>query len=383
MTTESKDEWIGLESGKEFSRLLYTNPVAFLVVEQEAEKEERLTDGTTTIPSCRDKHSPPSQRQQQEQREVPIENDQQKVSTVSSVPPARRNVQVISWLTATNNDGSFVFSINHRRYTTSMLLPNQQNDNDTAQQQQHHQQQPPKTFVLSIPVHGMEELVLAVGSSSGRFGSKFPKDYVRIRPNDTDGMDDNKDPNTTREENAPKDRVQHNQDKSSQNEKLGAGPTSKKQKRRKHPRFPEGIPGLELVWLEASKTTPSYGGIVGCCAHLYCRVVHCMAHPDTQGRPNGSARTGTSCVPDGADPTSHAASRTAPRVSLDRQPPQQHFLVVAQVQAAHVHRNYWQTRNKLFCPLDSTIPPYLTFYGSQTFGYVCAEPHHCGRKQNT
>jgi hypothetical protein len=30
-------------------------------------------------------------------------------------------------------------------------------------------------FTLSSPVAGMEDLVTAVGSSSGRFGSKFPK----------------------------------------------------------------------------------------------------------------------------------------------------------------------------------------------------------------
>jgi len=99
--------WVELSPGGHLSRLLYTNPVCFL--------------GTTSAAQ-------------------------------------QKNVMVLSWLTATNNAGGFMFSICKRRYTASNL-------NENA------------FFTLSVPVRGMEELVRGVGSVSGRVGSKFPQDH--------------------------------------------------------------------------------------------------------------------------------------------------------------------------------------------------------------
>lgn len=93
--------WKKLTLGKELSRLLYPNPVCFLC-------------------TC-------------------AENS--------------NNVMVLSWLTATNNQGRFLFSIHKRRHTASLLQTE---------------------FVLSIPVHGMEPLLCQVGGVSGSWGSKFP-----------------------------------------------------------------------------------------------------------------------------------------------------------------------------------------------------------------
>jgi flavin reductase (DIM6/NTAB) family NADH-FMN oxidoreductase RutF len=100
------DEWIELKDVKQFSRLLYTNPVCFF----------------------------------------------------STANAEQRNVMVLSWLTATNNEGRFMFSLNRRRHTASILSEGCK-------------------FVLSIPVKGMEDLVKAVGGTSGRRGSKFAEDH--------------------------------------------------------------------------------------------------------------------------------------------------------------------------------------------------------------
>lgn len=51
----------------------------------------------------------------------------------------------------------------------------------------------------------------------------------------------------------------------------------------------------------------------------------------------------------------------------------EHLLVLAQVQRAFVHPNYWDGDKNLFRP-QTGLPPYLTFFGSQTFGYVTSDP---------
>ena len=45
-----------------------------------------------------------------------------------------------------------------------------------------------------------------------------------------------------------------------------------------------------------------------------------------------------------------------------------HYLCVCTLDSAAVDANYWN--GKLFRPVDATFPPYLTFFGSQEFGYV-------------
>ena len=49
-----------------------------------------------------------------------------------------------------------------------------------------------------------------------------------------------------------------------------------------------------------------------------------------------------------------------------------HWLVHAEMSEAYVQRRYWN--GKQLCPRDATVPPFLTFLGSQRFGYVVAEP---------
>lgn len=113
MTTKQEEEsWIELNEPKQRSRLLYTNPVCFL--------------STTTGDN-------------------------------------ERNVMTLSWLTSTNNEGRFMFSLNRRRNTASVLTLG-------------------SNFCLSVPVKGMEELVRHVGRASGRWGSKFVEDHPKPAP---------------------------------------------------------------------------------------------------------------------------------------------------------------------------------------------------------
>jgi flavin reductase (DIM6/NTAB) family NADH-FMN oxidoreductase RutF len=114
LSPHKNEPWIELTEKKQFSRLLYTNPVCFLSTLRGGESLYQWPD---------------------------------------------RNVMVLSWLTATSNEGTFTCSINRRRHTASVLLSGV------------------SEFVLSVPVMGMETLVRDVGQASGKRGSKFPQDH--------------------------------------------------------------------------------------------------------------------------------------------------------------------------------------------------------------
>ena len=233
MTTTQQpntDEWIELKDSKQFSRLLYTNPVCFLSTLTASEQQ--------------------------------------------------RNVMVLSWLTATNNEGRFLFSLNRRRHTSSLM-------SDGCE------------FVLSVPIKGMETLIKEVGSTSGRWGSKFIADH--------DG---------TRESAAKQERD---------------SPMSKRQKKRQQATRSLGIEGLNAVPLGLRLDDDSgLFAVQGTIAHLHCRVYSMMQGP----------------VIDDA-----------------------HYLVFGEVVRAFVHSSYWDSAKCLFRPNDASRP-YLTFFGSQTFGYI-------------
>mmetsp|Transcript_11039 Transcript_11039/g.12621 ORF Transcript_11039/g.12621 Transcript_11039/m.12621 type:complete len:213 (-) Transcript_11039:1573-2211(-) len=116
MGTAGQERFIPLTTPKEFSRLLYPNPVCLLV--------------TGTGPSGKR-----------------LENEE--------VKPLQEklNVMTLTWLTPVNNLGGFVFSINKRRFTSGRITSFQD-------------------FMLSIPTKGMERLVLELGKKSGRWCDK-------------------------------------------------------------------------------------------------------------------------------------------------------------------------------------------------------------------
>ena len=66
----------------------------------------------------------------------------------------RQNAMILSWLTPINNEGGFICSMHKRRFSSECIIANQR-------------------FVLSVPVKGMESLVLAIGEDTGKKKSKF------------------------------------------------------------------------------------------------------------------------------------------------------------------------------------------------------------------
>ncbi|KAL6077882.1 hypothetical protein QOT17_001921 [Balamuthia mandrillaris] len=98
------------------------------------------------------------------------------VCLLSVASPSAANVMTISWLTCVNNNvclsffpslllccllliklkeqGLIICIVNKRRFTSTFL-------------------QPGFSFVLNVPIKGMEKLVLSVGGSSGRNQNKF------------------------------------------------------------------------------------------------------------------------------------------------------------------------------------------------------------------
>ena len=110
--------FLRLESGRDFSRLLYSNPVCFLTSKGSAASQGQCENQT---PEWYGRH----------------------------------NVMTISWLTAINNHGLLAFSINKARFSKGNL-------SEVGGQ-----------FVLSVPPARLKSLVLAVGKISGRRGDKF------------------------------------------------------------------------------------------------------------------------------------------------------------------------------------------------------------------
>ena len=244
-------------------------------------------------------------------------------SSIAFAP--RRNVMVVSWLTPTNNAGKFVMSVNKRRHTASILVPTHPNDDD------HNAE-----FVLCVPVAGMEDLIRNVGKTSGRWGSsKFPRDQIHSQS----------------EQSGPHHETLNASTASGSSNTHGSTLPFKKKKK-----FENGIDGLIAVKIGTTDEEPAIEseelfGIMGTVAHIKCRV-------------NGIVEE-TNTIDPGGD-------------GLD----EDHHLILAEVTNAHVKKDYWDEKKKQFRPIAQKCgdneaqlhpPPYLTFFGSQSFGYVVTD----------
>jgi len=297
-------EWIHLQSGKEFSRLLYTNPVCFLATT--SSQPFKITD-----------------RDNDRKTSATKKND---TSTHSNI---QRNVMVLSWLTASNNNGRFLFSIHKTRYSTQLLAPRRVDESSGGSNCKYVTG---VEFSLSVPIKGMEEIVLDVGSISGRFCSKFQSDATTslieevLLAQQPEEMYDN---------------LSNRQRKKQKKENIKSN----------------GILGLVPVPLGngASLEESDLFAVKGTVAHLRCRA-YALIGPSSS---------------DNLDATNEKASDTnssQPAIDDD------HLLIMAEVVDAYVHPSYWDSNKLLFRPKtkegEQTVPPYLTFFGSQTFGYV-------------
>jgi flavin reductase (DIM6/NTAB) family NADH-FMN oxidoreductase RutF len=257
MSETTETTWLTLSDGKSFSRLLYPNPVCFL-----GTLSHRNTNNDDDV------------------------NNNAIVIRQPSPAVQTKNVMVLSWLTAVNNEGSFVFAINRRRYTARIL--NLHN----------------RHFTLSVPVRGMEELVLNVGAVSGQVVDKF-----------------------RREEQEPKQREPQSLDSTT----VDNDDFSSSSRRIKRKLLAEnGVPGLHSEPFDQSFA------IRDTVAQMACEITGTLRTSDTDNDDND----------------------------------EEHVIYRARVVTARVDTNYWDGEKLLFRAMTAVTPPYLTFFGSQTFGYV-------------
>jgi hypothetical protein len=325
---------------------------------------------------------------------------------------------VLSWLTAINNRGSFVFSLNRRRHTSSLLKRAFNSNQSTA------------IFVLAVPIHGMEALVRRAGSTSGRMGSKFSADYSeQAGGGETDPFAEGPPPET---DCSGATRQPHHESPS-----LGKFDTPPASRRRKSKQdglassggvqglksIPVGMRAISNDGLEEEQLF----AVDGTVAHLVCRIDSILDIPHS-GRSRSPGRessnlfsetaaeelraaehVSSNAVPSDDQPRSAGAKRACRISSLSSAGDNDHDLVFASVVRAYVHPSYWDSQRNLFYPQqleatrgknDESIsqesafaasggteeatpvasgaaadlllcpPPYLSFFGSQMFGHV-------------
>jgi hypothetical protein len=303
-STVHRQTWIHLEktesNGKEFSRLLYPNPVCFLC------HRSRCVDDPTKI-----------------KKEVTQKHH--RIAGEEYGQYYQDNVMVVSWLTPTNNHGKFVMSLNKRRCTAQGLVAAFSAIPSSAAYAE--RLEPKARFTLCVPVAGMEAMVLAVGGTSGRVSSKFGPDVDVSKDATSFGTS-----NTVPIQNAP---------------------SKRQEKKRRQLLLGKGIPNLGQTLYG---TQDDFDGgknfdvfcVNGTVAHLLCNVDQVVGNEISQ-------------TLDGCDKES---ANTHNVVDDD------HYLVSSTIEDAYCHSDYWDATKKLFRPKDSSVPPFLTFFGSQTFGYT-------------
>ncbi|KAI9202117.1 uncharacterized protein BJ171DRAFT_476998 [Polychytrium aggregatum] len=131
------------------SRLLYPNPVCLLTTTHiglsSSGTASQLAYGKVHLVKH---HNPPIHVPYSPQPTDPAQD------AIESPAIASRNVMTISWLTPIDNNGNLVCSIKTSRHSKSLLLAS-------------------GYFVLNVPVHGMEDLIVQIGSCSGSAVDKF------------------------------------------------------------------------------------------------------------------------------------------------------------------------------------------------------------------
>jgi len=198
---------------------------------------------------------------------------------------------VVSWLSPVNNKGAFVLSMNVKR-CTSLLLKNS----------------PHFVFVLSVPVQGMEDLVLSIGRCSGFEVDKFSTFNIPVCT-----------PGWLPVSGAVQSILEA--------QKSSAYPTN--------PNITLETPQDSSSKQKSATGNPQLLAVSPCVAHLVCHVI----------REESSETDSIGVVFDG------------------------HYILRCQIEEAFVKKEYWSNNN--FITQDSkTNPPYLTFLGSQQFGCV-------------
>jgi len=314
-----------LTDRKMHSRLLYTNPVCML---------------TTVVPPA-----------------------------LRSVEGQRWNVMTISWLTATNNDGGLCLSINRRRFSAECLL---------AQGQ----------FCLSVPPATLQQTVLALGKCSGRRVDKFshiPGLVACQLANDAEVVFEVAPGNTgaahrysanpyaallTEEEAVEEEEEEEREtaETAKTTAAAAAEPASASAGAVSGVSHGSGGPDASVLAEEVAVETVAEAGVTSSGQQA---AAGAALVPTTDLAREQEPDAETEPLPELAAVRGTVA-RLRCRVVSCAEADSDHWLVCAQIEEAYVHSSYWLA-NKLFCPTRVDVPPYLTFFGSQTFGLVCAQ----------
>jgi flavin reductase (DIM6/NTAB) family NADH-FMN oxidoreductase RutF len=250
------------------------------------------------------------------------------------------NVMTLSWMTPVNNYGGFAFAIHKTRYSSSNLLSG-------------------KKFTLSVPTAESRDLVLAVGRVSGKVAKKFDGSIPNLKAGvfGVLGMPADKMQLSTtakKSKNAfdvlfDDDNDEENDESISAEEAAGTLSSSAKGSPADEDKQPKNL----STYVHHSFPAP----IDGTVAHMQCTV---LSYTD-------AADAGT-------------------------------YLVIANINKASVHPQYWSHKGKCFISADTTdyhvvtegaadashsiatvglqcrkLPPILSFLGSQRFGHLMSE----------
>lgn len=210
----------------------------------------------------------------------------------------------------------------------------------------------------------MEDLVLRVGSVSGRSVHKFPATAAAaaLSQNNSNNSIINNNP-LNHEDTTPTTGAS-----TPEEEVVVVAPVSKRQRKkmqRQQQLQQDGIPGLKAVPVgghhcnDDDNDADELFCIEGTVAHLVCRVTSMTTTTTTKRLEGSDDDDGANCInhDDDSQEDHH----------------HHHWLITAQVDRAYVLSSYWDADRNLFRPGSPDTPPYLTFFGSQTFGYVVTE----------
>eukprot|EP00471_Norrisiella_sphaerica_P005016 CAMPEP_0184485974 /NCGR_PEP_ID=MMETSP0113_2-20130426/7542_1 /TAXON_ID=91329 /ORGANISM="Norrisiella sphaerica, Strain BC52" /LENGTH=543 /DNA_ID=CAMNT_0026867661 /DNA_START=183 /DNA_END=1814 /DNA_ORIENTATION=- len=244
-----------------------------------------------------------------------------------SPPGVAANVMTCSWLTPANNFGVFLLSINKRRHSALLLSRREGAE-----------------FVLSIPTHHIQDLVLNIGKKSGSRCDKIKELNIKTcAPGWRAGSG-----RTTQTKIKGKDKHHRSTSRSNASaqmsgggnpfallatldEESGEGKEDKPEKEdSKVATIDPKDPNYELKRSIEALSGVKYGltAIEACIAHLECHVEKMLED------------------------------------FVDKS----HYLVKAQIDKAYVRKSHWCGKN--FRPRISGAGDILTFLGSQRFGYV-------------
>ena len=156
----------------------------------------------------------------------------------------------------------------------------------------------------------------------------------------------------------------------------------RQQKKMRRQKRTGGIHGLKSVPLGApssgvpGKKIPDRDGcfaIDGTVAHLKCRMLMPWQMPSPQLQCLGNAENSrdwakieVSCRQQVEQSSSLTGLASSPLLLLDGD----HYLIMGQVVDAYCKISHWDSSKNLFRPMNRDAQPYMTFFGSQTFGYV-------------